>query len=245
MNGEQPVRVGLVFTGLILVMLLAALDGTIVATALPTIVGGRGGLEHISWITRAYLLAQTAVTPLYGKLGALYGRKPVLQSAVVLFLIGSALCGLAQSMAMLIAFRAVQGLGAGGLIVLTQATVGDIVPPRERGRYQGIFGGVFGLASVAGPLIGGVIVESISWRWVFYVNLPIGLVALVVLAVTLPATATRTRPAIDYVGAALLAAGLSGVVLVTSLGGTTWAWGSSPTVIVGFLGVVALTVFVF
>jgi EmrB/QacA subfamily drug resistance transporter len=242
---EERPRVGVIFTGLVLVLLLAALDSTIVATALPTIVGELGGLQHISWITSAYLLAQTAVTPLYGKLGDLFGRKRVLQSAVVLFLIGSALCGLAQSMTMLIAFRAVQGLGAGGLIVLTQATVGDIVPPRDRGRYQGIFGGVFGLASVAGPLIGGVIVESISWRWVFYVNLPIGLVALVVLAVTLPATTARTRPAIDYVGAALLAAGLSGVVLVTSLGGTTWAWGSSPTVIVGVLGVVALTVFVF
>src|SRR4051794_20302875 len=179
-------------------MLLAALDGTIVATALPTIVGELGGLEHISWITSAYLLAQTAVTPLYGKLGDLYGRKRVLQTAVVLFLAGSALCGLANSMETLIAFRAVQGLGAGGLIVLTQATIGDIVPPRDRGRYQGIFGGVFGISSVAGPLLGGLIVESASWRWVFYVNLPIGLVALVVLAVTLPATAARSRPVIDY-----------------------------------------------
>src|ERR671937_3005935 len=146
MNGEQPVRVGLVFTGLVLVMLLAALDGTIVATALPTIVGDLGGLAHISWITSAFLLAQTAVTPLYGKLGDLYGRKRVLQSAVVLFLAGSALCGLSGSMDELIAFRAVQGLGGGGLIVLTQAIVGDIVPPRDRGRYQGLFGGVFALA---------------------------------------------------------------------------------------------------
>src|ERR1700754_2449250 len=147
---QPPVRVGVVFTGLVLVMLRAALDGTIVATALPTIVGELGGLEHISWITSAYLLAQTAVTPLYGKLGDLYGRKRVLQTAVLIFLAGSALCGLAQSMTMLIAFRAVQGLGAGGLIVLTQATIGDVVAPRERGRYQGIFGGVFCLASVAG-----------------------------------------------------------------------------------------------
>ena len=214
-------------------MLLAALDSTIVATALPTIVGELGGLEHISWITSAYLLAQTAVTPLYGKLGDLYGRKRVLQAAVVLFLIGSALCGLAQSMTMLIAFRAVQGLGAGGLIVLTQATIGDIVPPRERGRYQGIFGGVFGLASVAGPLLGGVIVEHVSWRWVFYVNLPVGLAALAVIAVTLPATRGTTRPAIDYLGAGLLAAGLSAIVLVTSLGGTTWEWGSTSTVVTG------------
>jgi MFS family permease len=158
---DQRVPVKLVFTGLVLVLLLAALDSTIVATALPTIVGDLGGLAHISWITSAFLLAQTAVTPLYGKLGDLYGRKRVLQSAVVLFLIGSALCGLAWSMTTLIAFRAVQGLGAGGLIVLTQATVGDVVPPRDRGRYQGIFGGVFGLASVAVPLIGGVIVEHV------------------------------------------------------------------------------------
>src|SRR3954452_1699497 len=243
MNGEQPVRVGLVFTGLILVMLLAALDGTIVATALPTIVGELGGLEHISWITSAYLLAQTVVTPIYGKLGDLYGRKRVLQTAVVLFLIGSALCGLAGSMTALIAFRAVQGLGAGGRIVLTQATIGDIVPPRERGRYQGIFGGVFGLASVAGPLLGGLIVEHVSWRWVFYVNLPIGLVALVVLAVTLPSTGARGRPVIDYLGAGLFAAGLSAIVLVTSLGGTTWAWGSGATVFMALFGVAALAVF--
>ncbi len=243
MNGEQPVRVGLVFTGLVLVMLLAALDGTIVATALPTIVGELGGLAHISWITSAYLLAQTVVTPLYGKLGDLLGRKRVLQFAVVLFLIGSALCGLAQSMTMLIAFRAVQGLGAGGLIVLTQATIGDVVPPRERGRYQGIFGGVFGISSVAGPLIGGVIVEHVSWRWVFYVNLPIGLLALVVLAVTLPAGASRGRPVIDYLGAGLLATGLAAIVLVTSLGGITWAWDSFAVVFTAALGVGSLVAF--
>src|SRR3954466_5549079 len=193
-------RILAVVSGLMLVMLLASLDQTIVSTALPTIVGDLGGVEHLSWVVTAYLLAWTAVTPLYGKLGDLYGRKPVLQTAVVIFLVGSALCGLAQSMTMLIAFRAVQGLGAGGLIVLTQAVVGDIVPPRDRGRYQGIFGGVFGLASVAGPLLGGVIVEHVSWRWVFYVNLPVGLAALAVIAVTLPATKGMTRPAIDYLG---------------------------------------------
>jgi EmrB/QacA subfamily drug resistance transporter len=240
---QPPVRVGVVFTGLVLVMLLAALDGTIVATALPTIVGELGGLEHISWITSAYLLAQTAVTPLYGKLGDLYGRKRVLQTAVVIFLAGSALCGLANSMTMLIAFRAVQGLGAGGLIVLTQATIGDIVPPRERGRYQGIFGGVFGISSVAGPLLGGLIVEHVSWRWVFYVNLPIGLVALAVLAVTLPAGVTRAKPVIDYLGAGLLAGGLAAIVLVTSLGGTTWEWDSATTILTAVLGVLALVAF--
>src|ERR1700685_2536742 len=191
-------RVRIVFTGLMLVMFLAALDSTIVATALPTIVGDLGGLTKLSWVTSAYLLAQTAVTPLYGKLGDLLGRKRVLQSAVIVFLIGSALCGLSQSMIELIAFRAIQGFGAGGLIVLVQATVGDIVSPRERGRYQGLFGAVFGFASVAGPLLGGVIVEHLSWRWIFYVNLPIGLVALVVIATTLPANSVRSRPAIDY-----------------------------------------------
>ena len=237
------VNVRLVFTGLMLVLLLAALDQTIVATALPTIVSDLGGLERLAWVTSAFLLAQTAVTPIYGKLGDLYGRKRILQSAIVLFLIGSALCGQAHSMTELIAFRAVQGLGAGGLIVLIQAVIGDIVPPRDRGRYQGLFGAVFGLASVGGPLLGGVIVESVSWRWIFYVNLPVGLVALAVLRATLPATIPATRPAIDYVGAALLAAGLSAIVLVTSLGGTTWAWGSAQVVVIGTFGVALLGAF--
>ena len=240
-----PVRVGVVFAGLMLVLLLAALDNTIVATALPTIVGELGGLQHISWITSSYLLAQTAVTPLYGKLGDLYGRKRILQSAIVLFLAGSALCGLAQSMTQLIAFRAIQGLGAGGLIVLIQAVVGDIVPPRERGRYQGLFGGVFGVASVAGPLLGGFIVQHVSWRWIFYVNLPVGVAALAVIGITLPAVRGRARPVIDYLGAGLLASGLSAVVLVTSLGGTTWEWGSAQSVGTAIFGVVALVAFFF
>src|SRR5271154_1005095 len=236
-------RVGVVFSGLMLVLLLAALDSTIVATALPTIVGDLGGLERLSWVTSAYLLAQTAVTPLYGKLGDQLGRKRILQSAIVLFLVGSALCGLAKSMTMLIAFRAVQGLGAGGLIVLVQATVGDIVSPRERGRYQGLFGAVFGLASVAGPLLGGVIVEHLSWRWIFYVNLPVGILALIVIAATLPASSVRTRPSIDYLGAGLLAAALSSIVLVASLGGSTWPWGSAQTVLVAAGGVLLFAVF--
>ena len=236
-------RLGVVFGGLMLVLLLAALDSTIVATALPTIVGDLGGLSHLSWVTSAFLLAQTAVTPLYGKLGDQLGRKRVLQSAVVLFLLGSALCGQAGTMTELIAFRAVQGLGAGGLIVLVQATVGDIVSPRERGRYQGLFGAVFGVASVAGPLLGGVIVENVSWRWIFYVNLPIGLIALAVLSVSLPAVSVRRHPAIDYLGAGVLASALSAIVLVASLGGTTWAWGSAVTVLVGVAGVLLLGVF--
>ena len=238
-------RVGVIFAGLMLVMLLAALDQTIVATALPTIVGDLGGLNRLAWVTSAFLLAQTAVTPLYGKLGDLYGRKRILQSAVLLFLLGSALCGQASGMTELIVFRAVQGLGAGGLIVLTQSVIGDIVPPRDRGRYQGLFGAVFGVASVGGPLLGGVIVQGISWRWIFYVNLPVGLLALAVIGATLPASGSRGRPSIDYLGAGLLASGLSAIVLVTSLGGSTWAWGSAQVVLVGALGVGLVVAFLF
>ena len=236
---EQPApithkQVLVVFSGLVLAMLLAALDSTIVSTALPTIVGELGGLTHLAWVVTAYLLAQTVVTPLYGKLGDLYGRKGVMQSAIVLFLIGSMLCGASQNLTQLIIYRAIQGLGGGGLIVTTQAIVGDIVPPRERGRYQGIFGAVFGVSSIAGPLLGGYFTTHLSWRWIFYINLPLGVLALAVLAVTLPARAERVRHAIDYTGAALLAIALSGVVLIADLAGTTYAW-SSP-LMVGLAG---------
>ena len=242
-RSESGGSLSLIFTGLVLVMLLAALDQTIVATALPTIAGDFGGLSHISWVVSAYLLGQTAVTPLYGKLGDLYGRKVVLQSAIVLFLVGSALCGAAQSMTELIVFRGIQGLGGGGLIVLTQAVVGDVVPPRRRGIYQGIFGGVFGMASILGPLLGGVLVDNASWRWIFYVNIPLGLSALVVLGIVLPDTGKRGEPIIDYLGAGLIASGLSAIVLVTSLGGNTWAWDSPQVLIIGTLGLVLLAVF--
>ncbi len=234
-----------VFAGLMLVMLMAALDQTIVSTALPTIVGDLGGLSHISWVVTAYLLAQTAVTPIYGKLGDQYGRKIVLQSALVLFLAGSALCGVAQSLSMLIVFRAVQGLGGGGLMVSTMAAIGDVVPPRDRGRYQGFFGAVFGLASVIGPLLGGFFTSSLSWRWIFYVNLPIGVLAFAVLAATLPSHKRDVHHRIDYLGSALLAASLSAVVLGCTLGGTTYKWSSG--VIIGiFAGAVVLAIlFVF
>jgi EmrB/QacA subfamily drug resistance transporter len=233
-------RVLIVIGALMLTMLLAALDQTIVSTALPTIVGELGGLDHLSWVVTSYLLAITSVTPLYGKLGDLYGRKIVLQGALVLFLIGSALCGQAQGMTELIAFRAIQGLGGGGLMVSAQATVGDVVSPRERGRYMGLFGAVFGVASIAGPLIGGFFTTHASWRWIFYINLPLGLLALVVLAIALPGTSERKQHRVDYLGTILLAVSLASLVLLTTLGGTTYGWGSSFIVGLGCLSALAM-----
>jgi EmrB/QacA subfamily drug resistance transporter len=244
-GSAKEVNLRLVFGGLMLVMFLAALDQTIVATALPTIVGDLGGLSHISWVVTAYLLAQTAVTPLYGKLGDMYGRKIVLQSALLVFLAGSALCGLSQNLDELIAFRAIQGLGGGGLMVSAQAAIGDVVPPRERGRYTGLFGAVFGLASVAGPLLGGFLTTNLTWRWIFYVNLPLGVLALFVLAATLPSAAERVHHTIDYLGTALLAAGISAIVLLASLGGTSVAWSSPLIYALGIAGPLLLVGFVF
>jgi EmrB/QacA subfamily drug resistance transporter len=238
-------RLRIVLGALMLVMLLASLDQTIVSTALPTIVGELGGLEHISWVVTAYLLAITVVTPLYGKLGDLYGRKVVLQSALVIFLVGSALCGLAQGMTELIAFRAIQGLGGGGLMVSAQAAIGDVVSPRERGRYMGLFGAVFGVSSVAGPLIGGFFTSTLSWRWIFYINIPLGIAAIAALTVALPSVSERVQHSVDYVGAALLAVGLSAIVLMTSLGGNSYAWGSPEIVVLGVVGIAGLVAFAF
>uniref|UniRef100_A0AAU2VY12 MDR family MFS transporter n=1 Tax=Streptomyces sp. NBC_00008 TaxID=2903610 RepID=A0AAU2VY12_9ACTN len=230
---------------LLLGMLLAALDQTIVSTALPTIVSDLGGLEHLSWVVTAYLLASTAATPLWGKLGDQYGRKRLFQIAIVIFLIGSALCGIAQNMPQLIGFRALQGLGGGGLIVLSMAIVGDIVPPRERGKYQGLFGAVFGMTSVLGPLLGGFFTEQLSWRWVFYINLPIGVIALAVIAAVLHIPVRRTKHTIDYLGTFLIASVATCLVLVASLGGTTWAWGSAQIIGLAVLSVLLLIAFVY
>ena len=237
MTGARERR--LIFGALLLVLFVASLDQTIVSTALPTIVGDLGGLQHLSWVVTAYLLASTIVAPLYGKLGDLYGRKRVLQVALVIFLIGSALCGAAQSMPQLIAFRAVQGLGGGGLIVVAMAVVGDLVAPRERGRYQGLFGGVLGVSVVAGPLLGGFFVDNLSWRWIFYINLPLGAIALAVIAAAFTVPQVTTRHRIDWLGTLVLAGGLSGAILYTSLGGTSYPW-TSPALLGALVGGVAL-----
>jgi EmrB/QacA subfamily drug resistance transporter len=237
-------EVRIVFGALMLAVLLAALDSTIVATALPTITADLGGLNQLSWVVTAYLLAFTIATPIYGKLGDLLGRKRVFQIAIAIFLIGSALCGLAHNMGELIVFRGLQGIGGGGLIVLAQAIVGDVVSPRERGRYQGLFGAVFGVSSVLGPLAGGFLVDNVSWRWIFYVNLPIGALALVVVALVLHIPQERREARIDWAGTALLGLGTGCIVLLSSLGGTTYDWSSPQIVALGIVGVLSLAAFV-
>jgi EmrB/QacA subfamily drug resistance transporter len=233
-----------ILLALALGVLLAALDQTIVATALPTVAGELGGLTDLAWVVTAYLVAETVSTPLYGKLGDVIGRKRVLIAAIVLFLAGSALSGLAGSMLELILFRALQGLGAGGLIVTAMAVIADLVPPRERARYMGMIGGVFAVASVAGPLLGGFFVDQLSWRWVFYVNLPVGAAALFVIATKLPSAPRRERRPVDVLGAALLTVAASSLVLVTSWGGTEYAWDSPTILVLAVTAVVTLSAFV-
>jgi EmrB/QacA subfamily drug resistance transporter len=237
-------QVLIVFSGLMLGMLLAALDQTIVATALPTIVGDLHGLDHLSWVVTAYLLTTTLSTPLYGKISDLYGRKKIFQVAIVIFLIGSALSGLARNMDQLIAFRAVQGLGGGGLMALAMAIIGDIVSPRERGRYQGYFGGVFAFASIGGPLAGGFFVDHLTWRWIFYINIPVGILALVITSAVLRLPLPRRSHTIDYRGSAILVGAVTSLLLVTLWGGQTYPWGSG--IILGLIafGLAATAVFV-
>jgi EmrB/QacA subfamily drug resistance transporter len=237
-------RVLVIFGGLMLALLISSLDQTIVSTALPTIVSDLGGLSQLSWVITGYLLASTVSTPLWGKLGDLYGRKPLFQASIVLFLAGSALCGLSQNMVELIVFRAVQGLGAGGLLVLAQAIIADVVPPRDRGRYQGLFGAVFGVTSVGGPLLGGFFVDTLSWRWIFYLNLPIGAAALLVIALALPAASEQRHHTIDYLGTVLLAVAATSLVMLTTLGGNVYPWASAPTYLLAIAGVVCIIGFV-
>jgi EmrB/QacA subfamily drug resistance transporter len=235
---------GTVFAALMLGMFLAALDQTIVSTALPTIVGDLGGLNHLSWVVTSYLLASTISTPLYGKLGDMVGRKPVFLAAILIFLAGSMLAGLSQSMGELIGFRALQGIGAGGLMVGAQAIIGDIVPPRERGRYMGVIGSVFAVASVAGPLLGGFFVDNLSWRWVFYVNMPVGALAILIVITRLHLHTPHMRHSIDYLGAGLLSGGVAALIMFTTWGGSQYPWGSSTIVGLGVAGVALLVAFV-
>lgn len=231
--------------GLMLGMLLAMLDNTILGTALPTIVGDLGGLQHLSWVVTAYMLATAASTPIWGKLGDLYGRKGMFMGSIVIFLAGSMLSGLAQNMDQLIGFRAFQGLGAGGLMVGAMSIIGDLVPPRDRGRIMGLIGGMMPVAFVGGPLLGGFLTQHFSWRWAFYVNVPLGILALIVVGVGMRLPRRRIEAKIDYIGATLLTIGIVALTLLASWGGSQYAWGSAPILLLGLLSIVSLTVFLF
>jgi len=237
-------RLWLVLGALMLTMLLAALDQTIVSTALPRITSDLNGLGQLSWVVTAYLLTSTASTPIWGKISDLYGRKIMLQSAIVIFLIGSALAGAAQSMSWLIVTRGIQGLGGGGLMVLAIAVIADVIPPRERGRYTGLFGGVFAVSSIAGPLLGGFFVDSLSWRWIFYINLPLGILAMFVIAAALQVPRRRVEHSIDVLGAALMVSGVTLLLLVVEWGGNRYDWNSPTILVMGALSIGLLVAFV-
>jgi EmrB/QacA subfamily drug resistance transporter len=236
-------RILAIYAGLMVTLALAALDQTIVATALPRIVGDLGGITQYSWVFTAYMLTSTVTVPLYGKLGDVYGRKNLFLFAIVMFLLGSALCGVAQSMTQLVVFRAVQGIGAGGLFPLSLAVIGNIVPPRDRGRWQGLIGAVFASSSIIGPAVGGFIVDNTTWRWIFFVNVPVGAVALVVISLTMPRRAPQTQHAIDWLGAGILAAGTGSLLLGLVWGGNEYSWASAPVIAALIAAVLLLAVF--
>jgi EmrB/QacA subfamily drug resistance transporter len=236
-------RLWFILGALLLGMLLAALDQTIVSTALPTIVGELHGGSHLAWVVTAYLLTSTVSTPLWGKLGDQYGRKFFFQAAIVIFVLGSALAGFSHTMTQLILFRAVQGLGGGGLMVGAQTIIGDVLSPRERGRYMGLFGAMFAVATVIGPLIGGLCVTYLTWRWVFYINLPLGILALFVAGAVIPGSLSRVHHAIDYAGTVLLSVGATLLIIFASLGGISWSWASSQSVASAVGGVVLILLF--
>ncbi|AJE41833.1 MDR family MFS transporter [Streptomyces nodosus] len=244
-TGKPPRSVRVVLLALMITMMLAMLDNMIVGTAMPTIVGELGGLQHLSWVVTAYTLATAASTPLWGKLGDMYGRKGAFMTSIVIFLIGSALSGMAQDMGQLIGFRAVQGLGAGGLMVGVMAIIGDLIPPRERGKYQGMMAGVMALAMIGGPLVGGTITDHWGWRWAFYINLPLGIVALLAISAVLHLPRKLSQARIDYLGAALLTVGITSIVLVTTWGGSEYAWSSARIMELIGIGVASLVGFLF
>lgn len=231
-------QIMVIVVGLMAGMFLAALDQSIVSTALPRIVSDLGGLDKLSWVVTAYLLTSTAATPLWGKISDLYGRRIIFQAAIVLFLLGSALCGLAQNMPQLIGFRALQGIGGGGLLAIAFSIIGDIIPPRERGRYQGYFGAVWGSAAVAGPLLGGWFTDGPGWRWIFYINIPIGIAALVIISIVLKLPLQKREHSIDYLGAAIIVAAVSSLLLYLDWAGKNFGWASARAI-----GLIAIAVF--
>ncbi|MGC4945358.1 MDR family MFS transporter [Streptomyces sp. DT224] len=239
----DPRRRNIVFATIVLGILLAALDQTIVGTALPTIVSDLGGAAHMSWVVTAYLLAETVATVLVGKFGDLFGRKIVFQLSAVIFITGSFLCGLATNMTLLIVWRGLQGIGAGGLMVTSMALIADVIPLRDRGKYQGAIGAVFGVSTVIGPLLGGLFTDHLTWRWAFYVNVPIAIVVVIAAARTIPSVKAAGRPVIDYLGIAMVTVGASALILATSWGGNEYAWGSGVIIGLFVLGIAALALF--